>query len=79
MRFVQNQFFPSSDRPEILVDLNLPQNASIEETRKVVDRFEARIKDDPDLVHWSTYIGQGRSASTCPSTSSCRTLTTRSW
>lgn len=58
-RFVQNQFFPSSDRPEILVDLNLPQNASIEETRKVVDRFEARIKDDPDLVRWSTYIGQG--------------------
>ena len=59
MRFVQNQFFPSSDRPEILVDLNLPQNASIEETRKVVDRLEARIKDDPDLVRWSTYIGQG--------------------
>ncbi|QCI15143.1 efflux RND transporter permease subunit [Pseudomonas putida] len=58
-RFVQNQFFPSSDRPEILVDLNLPQNASIEETRKVVDRLEAKIKDDPDLVHWSTYIGQG--------------------
>ncbi|MBA6114435.1 efflux RND transporter permease subunit [Pseudomonas sp. NC26] len=59
MRFVQNQFFPSSDRPEILVDLNLPQNASIEETRKVVDRLEAKIKDDPDLVRWSTYIGQG--------------------
>ncbi|MFR0715213.1 efflux RND transporter permease subunit [Enterobacterales bacterium BD_CKDN230030183-1A_HGKHYDSX7] len=58
-RFVQNQFFPSSDRPEILVDLNLPQNASIEETRKVVDRLEARIKDDPDMLHWSTYIGQG--------------------
>ncbi|WP_449430288.1 efflux RND transporter permease subunit [Pseudomonas putida] len=58
-RFVQNQFFPSSDRPEILVDLNLPQNASIEETRKVVDRLEAKIKDDPDLVRWSTYIGQG--------------------
>ncbi|TFF42966.1 efflux RND transporter permease subunit [Pseudomonas sp. RIT623] len=59
MRFVQNQFFPSSDRPEILVDLDLPQNASIEETRKVVDRLEAKIKDDPDLVRWSTYIGQG--------------------
>ncbi|WAB98351.1 efflux RND transporter permease subunit [Pseudomonas putida] len=59
MRFVQNQFFPSSDRPEILVDLNLPQNASIEETRKVVDRLEAKIKDDPDMVSWSTYIGQG--------------------
>ncbi|NQD58427.1 efflux RND transporter permease subunit, partial [Pseudomonas sp. CM25] len=59
MRFVQNQFFPSSDRPEILVDLNLPQNASIEETRKVVDRFEATFKDDPEIVSWSTYIGQG--------------------
>ncbi|MBN3471989.1 efflux RND transporter permease subunit [Pseudomonas savastanoi pv. phaseolicola] len=59
MQFVQNQFFPSSDRPEILVDLNLPQNASINETRKVVDRFEASLKDDPDIECWSTYIGQG--------------------
>ncbi|MFS2156697.1 efflux RND transporter permease subunit [Pseudomonas sp. Pseusp122] len=59
MQFVQNQFFPSSDRPEILVDLNLPQNASINETRKVVDRLEATFKDDPDIVRWSTYIGQG--------------------
>ncbi|WP_341522150.1 efflux RND transporter permease subunit [Pseudomonas sp. G.S.17] len=59
MQFVQNQFFPSSDRPEILVDLNLPQNASINETIKAVDRFEATLKDDPDIVRWSTYIGQG--------------------
>jgi len=59
MRFVQNQFFPSSDRPEILVDLNLPQNASINETRKAVDRLEATLKDDPDIARWSTYIGQG--------------------
>ncbi|WP_095092922.1 efflux RND transporter permease subunit [Pseudomonas sp. Irchel 3A5] len=59
MQFVQNQFFPSSDRPEVLVDLNLPQNASINETRKVVDRFEATLKDDPDIERWSTYIGQG--------------------
>ncbi len=59
MQFVQNQFFPSSDRPEILVDLNLPQNASINDTRQVVDRFEASLKDDPDIERWSTYIGQG--------------------
>ncbi|MGO4311028.1 efflux RND transporter permease subunit [Pseudomonas sp. KB_15] len=59
MRYVQNQFFPSSDRPEILVDLNLPQNASIDETRRAVDRLEATLKDDPDIVRWSTYIGQG--------------------
>ncbi|PKA69996.1 multidrug efflux pump subunit AcrB [Pseudomonas baetica] len=59
MRFVQNQFFPSSDRPEILVDLNLPQNASINETRKAVDKLEETLKGDPDIVRWSTYIGQG--------------------
>lgn len=59
MRFVQNQFFPASDRPEILVDINLPQSASIYETRKVVDRLEASFKDDPDIERWSTYIGQG--------------------
>ncbi|MCW1248126.1 efflux RND transporter permease subunit, partial [Pseudomonas sp. SAICEU22] len=59
MRFVQNQFFPSSDRPEILVDLNLPQNASMDETRKAVDRLEATLKDDPDIARWSTYIGEG--------------------
>ncbi|WP_287031087.1 efflux RND transporter permease subunit [Pseudomonas sp. UBA6310] len=59
MRFVQNQFFPSSDRPEVLVDLNLPQGASINETRLQVDRLEATLKDDPDIARWSTYIGQG--------------------
>ncbi|WPN47428.1 MULTISPECIES: efflux RND transporter permease subunit [unclassified Pseudomonas] len=59
MRFVQNQFFPSSDRPEILVDLNLPQNASMDETRRAVDLLEATLKGDPDIVRWSTYIGQG--------------------
>ena len=59
MRFVQNQFFPSSDRPELLVDLNLPQNASIHETAKAVDKLEGLIKDDPDILRWSTYIGEG--------------------
>jgi len=59
MRFVQNQFFPSSDRPELLVDLNLPQNASIHETARAVDKLEGLIKDDPDILRWSTYIGEG--------------------
>ena len=33
MRFVPQQFFPASDRPELLVDLELPENASIYATR----------------------------------------------
>ncbi len=59
MQFVQQQFFPSSDRPELLVDLNLPQNSSLEETRQVVDKLEATLKDHPDIQRWSTYIGEG--------------------
>ncbi|WP_448191564.1 efflux RND transporter permease subunit [Azospirillum sp. sgz301742] len=59
MRFVQQQFFPASDRPELLVNLTLPQTASIKATRGVVDRFEKVLAADPDVEHWSFYVGQG--------------------
>jgi multidrug efflux pump len=59
MQFVQQQFFPSSDRPELLVDLTLPQGSSINATRKVVDDLENILKTDPDIEHWSFYIGSG--------------------
>ena len=59
MQFVQQQFFPSSDRPELLVDLTLPQGSSINATRKVVDDFESILKSDPDIEHWSFYVGSG--------------------
>ncbi len=59
LRFVQQQFFPSSDRPEILVDMTLPQTSSIAETRRQMDKFEAQLKDDPDIAQWSSYVGQG--------------------
>ncbi len=59
MQFVQQQFFPSSDRPELLVDLTLPQGSSINATRKVVDDLERILKTDPDIEHWSFYVGSG--------------------
>ncbi|MGA7033166.1 MAG: efflux RND transporter permease subunit, partial [Pseudolabrys sp.] len=59
MQFVQQQFFPSSDRPELLVDLTLPQGSSINATRKVVDELETILKNDADIEHWSFYIGSG--------------------
>src|SRR5499427_8771852 len=59
MQFVQEQFFPSSDRPELLVDLTLPQSSSINATRKVVDDLEKILKTDPDIERWSFYIGSG--------------------
>jgi multidrug efflux pump len=59
MAFVQQQFFPSSDRPELLVDLTLPQNSTILETKAQMDRFEKALVNDPDIGQWSSYVGQG--------------------
>jgi len=56
---VPRQFFPSSDRPELMVDLALPQNSSIRASETAVDRLEAVLAKDPDVASWSTYIGQG--------------------
>jgi multidrug efflux pump subunit AcrB len=56
---IPRQFFPSSDRPELMVDLTLPRNASIHASESLAERFDARLKDDPDVRHWSTYVGQG--------------------
>lgn len=50
---VQNQFFPSSDRTELIVDVTLPGNVSIAETEPVVARLEAAIGDDPDRLFHS--------------------------
>jgi len=57
--FIQQQFFPASDRPELVVDLNLPQDASIHATEREVGRFEALLKDDPIIDRYSFYVGQG--------------------
>jgi multidrug efflux pump subunit AcrB len=56
---IPNQFFPSSDRPELLVDLTLPQNASIHATETMAEHFEAVLKDDADVARFSTYVGRG--------------------
>ena len=60
LSLVQQQFFPPSDRPELIVDWNLPQNSSIAETQAQVERFEeVALKGNADVDHWSSYIGQG--------------------
>ena len=58
-RFVPQQFFPSSDRPELLVDITLPQNASIFASQEIAERLDAVLAADPDVAHWSTYVGRG--------------------
>ena len=58
-RLVPEQFFPASDRPELLVDLKLQDNASILATRDVAEAFDKLVAADPDVERFSTYVGQG--------------------
>jgi len=58
-RFVSQQFFPASDRPELTVDMTLRQNASIHATEAQAKRLEALLTGDPDVDHFSTYVGRG--------------------
>ena len=58
-RFVPQQFFPASDRTELLVELRLPQAASIFATAAAAERLDAALAADPDVVRFSTYVGRG--------------------
>ena len=57
--YVERQFFPASDRPELVVDMTLPQNASIYASEDIARRFDAFVAKDPDVARWSTYVGRG--------------------
>ena len=57
--FIQRQFFPASDRPELLLTLILPSSGSILATEKVVDDVARVIEGDPDVAGTSAYVGGG--------------------
>ena len=59
IKLVPQQFFPASDRVELLVDLKLPQNSSIHATEKVAAELDSVIRADQDVARWSTYVGSG--------------------
>src|SRR5262245_38210110 len=56
---IPKQFFPTSNRPEILVDLWLPEGSSFEETEREAKRLEQQLAGDPDLAVVTTFMGEG--------------------
>ncbi len=56
---VPQQFFPASDRPELMVDLWLPQAATFEASQREVAALEAKLRGDPDVVAVTSYVGTG--------------------
>nr|WP_241012015.1 efflux RND transporter permease subunit [Burkholderia sp. Ac-20392] len=56
---VPQQFFPSSDRPELLVDLRLPEGASFAATLRETERLEKVIDKRPEIDHSVNFVGSG--------------------
>jgi multidrug efflux pump len=57
--FVQQQFFPDSTRPELLVDLKLTEGASLTATQEQVKKLEAWLAKRPELENYVSYVGSG--------------------
>src|SRR5258706_91523 len=56
---VQQQFFPLSERPELFLQLRLPEGTAFNVTEKSVKKAEALLKDDKDISTYTAYVGQG--------------------
>ncbi|QCP49524.1 efflux RND transporter permease subunit [Trinickia violacea] len=56
---VPQQFFPSSDRPELLVDVRLPEGASFDATLRQAQRIETTLKGRPEIDHFVDFVGTG--------------------
>ena len=56
---VQQQFFPTASRPELLVELRLREGASFAATERQVKLLEARLAKDPDIEFFTAYTGAG--------------------
>jgi multidrug efflux pump subunit AcrB len=58
-QFVDRSFFPPSTRPQIMVDVWLPQGTHIDETRKLVESVEGYVLNQEGVTHVSSLIGKG--------------------
>jgi multidrug efflux pump subunit AcrB len=56
---VQQQFFPLSERPELFLQLRLPEGTAFNVTEKSVQEAEKLLKDDKDISTYTAYVGQG--------------------
>lgn len=59
MGLVKKQFFPTSDRPEVLVEVQLPYGSSIEQTAAATAKIETWLKKQQEAKIVTAYIGQG--------------------
>src|SRR5690606_16974371 len=56
---VEQQFLPSSTRPELMVDIKLPEGASLKATKEQVEKLEQHLATDEDLLNYVAFVGNG--------------------
>lgn len=59
MVLVKKQFFPTSDRPEVLVEVQMPKGTSIEQTSAATEQVEAWLRKQTEAKVVTAYVGQG--------------------
>lgn len=59
LKFVKQEFFPPSTRPELIVEMTLPEGASMQATEREAHKFMKHIDGDPNIVSYAYYVGQG--------------------
>jgi len=59
MGLVKQEFFPASTRPELIVQMKLPEGASLKAIEEVAKQFAKRIDGDPDIDYYTYHVGEG--------------------
>jgi len=59
LKLVKQEFFPPSVRPELIVEMTLPEGSSLKATEQEAQKFAEKLTDDPNIDNYSYYVGQG--------------------
>lgn len=59
MKFIKQEFFPPSIRPEVIVEMNLPEGSSIKATEEAAKQFAEQLNGDENIQNYSFYVGKG--------------------
>ena len=59
MKYVPQQFFPNSERPELILDMRMKEGSSFQATTEQVKRMEAILKKEEDVKFFTAYTGAG--------------------
>jgi multidrug efflux pump len=59
LKIVKQEFFPPSVRPELIVEMTLPEGSSLKATEQEAKKFAEKLTDDTNIENYSYYVGQG--------------------